>query len=317
MFQRTRQKLALGYTAVMAAILVGFGYGLTLFLQAVLLQGVDSALAQTAQEVERSLPVQLRGQRWEVLVQSPFFQPGGAYYVQWFTPEQQLARSTLEGYTVPLTPRLDYQTIRTDQRYRQLTRPWVYEGQTLGYLRVMQSLTQLDRVLEQLSWSLWLGIPLTIVVIGGGGWVLAGVAMAPIRAAFDQLQQFTADASHELRTPIAAIQTNAQVLLGTEATTEDYQRGLESIERMSRRMGSLVNDLLFLVRNDQPAPTGTAQAVNLGELLQQVSEEQTPVAQKAGIHLELKILQNGLVQGEPDQLARLVLNLLSNALCYT
>jgi len=316
MFQRTRQKLALGYTAVMAAILIGFGYGLAQFLQTMLLKGVDERLVQTAQEVQRSLPVRWREPRWEVLVdQSPFFQPPigtPPFYVQWYAPDQSLVRGTLD-LPEPLVPQ---QTWESSRGYRQFTLPWTYEGQTLGYLRVVQSLGTLDRVLGPLMWSLGLGIPLTILVIGVGGWILAGVAMEPIRASYAQLQQFAADASHELRTPITAIQTNVQVLLGEDVAPEDYRQGLRAIERVNRRMGRLVNDLLFLVRNEASAQPMT-QTVNLGELLAEIVEEEGPVAQRGGIALDLRVLQNGLIHGEPDQLARLVLNLLSNAFCYT
>ncbi len=307
----------------MAAILIGFGYGLSAFLQAVFLQDVDANLERFARQVEHSLPVRERNQRWEVLADSSrYFQTANdeAFEVQWFNPEQNLLRSTLESEVFASPPGSEqrYETVYSQPRYRQLTVPWYYEGQLLGYVRVLQSLNSSDAVLGQLAWSLGLGIPITIVVIGLGGWLLSGMAIEPIRASYLQLQQFTADASHELRTPIAAIQTNAQVLLADEATTpEDYRRGLEAIERLSRRLSSLVGDLLFLVRNEAPRPDTVRTSVNLGALLVELIEEQQPVARQAGIDLRLTCEHNGLVVGAVDQLARLFLNLVSNALCYT
>lgn len=302
MFQQTRRQLALGYTAVMAAILILFGYSLFTFLQTTLIQGVDRDLLLVAQRVKRSLPVQHKDGQWQVLASGLRPTPAGLV-VTWLP-----AKTPKVPQTVDFT---------TQSSQRQLILPWDYEGQRLGYLRVRQSLTEVEEALAQLTWLLGFGIPLTILVIGGSGWVLAGVAIAPIRASYQQLQQFTADASHELRTPIAAIQTNAQVLLADEQTSiQHYRRGLEVIERMTLRMGNLVGDLLLLTRSGGQQPH-RSQMLNLGKLLLQLYEEQLPVAQRYGHHLELVVELNSQVYGDPEALARLFLNLITNAFTHT
>jgi two-component system, OmpR family, manganese sensing sensor histidine kinase len=305
MFQQTRRRLALSYTAVMTTILVGFGYGLWLFLQATLLHQLDRELELFATNVLYSLPVREREGRWEVLAQySPYIRNSQPIRVQW-----------LPGNAPPVEP---WSILEGVPRYRQHTIVWDYDGQRLGQLRLQQSLADVDSALSQLTFLLSVGIPVTILLIGLGGWGLAGIAMAPIRDAYQNLQQFTADASHELRTPIAAIQTNAQVLLTSNPEPEDYRRGLGAIERMSQRMGALVQDLLFLARSDAPRTTPPPyQLLNLAILLAQLQEEQLPVAQQAQQQLTLVVDCNSQIQGDTELLARMFLNLISNALTYT
>ncbi|MFM5888703.1 MAG: sensor histidine kinase, partial [Dolichospermum sp.] len=78
----------------------------------------------------------------------------------------------------------------------------------------------------------------------------------PVGESYQRLKQFTADASHELRSHIALIQTNVQVALADldlvkeENNTFQYRQQLKIMERLTQRMGKLVNDLLFLARQD-------------------------------------------------------------------
>ncbi len=322
MFQKTRIQLALSYTTVMALILLSLGWGLWWFILGALTRETDRTLEQLAQQVQWSLPVRHRQTTWEVIVdRSVYFQPNGEARLIWFAPNRDLVRATVdpELFNTPLRLEVGWKTISTRNRiqYRQFTRQWTYEGQVLGYLSVLQPLTNRDQLLDQLSLALTFGIPITLLLSGAGGWLLAGTVIAPLRQRFAQLQQFTADASHELRTPIAAIQTNVQVLLMDPTVTRDQQRGLEAIERLSQRLGILVGDLLFLARNEGPLPTLDRQQLDLGLLLLELVEEQQPLADQKKLTLSLHLGTLVPVLGNGEQLARLVLNLISNALSYT
>ena len=147
------------------------------------------------------------------------------------------------------------------------------------------------------------------------------------------MKQFTADASHELRSPIALIQTNVQVAL-TDLDLETgsinhYRQQLKSVERLTQRLGRLVNDLLFLARQDSGMSKNVFSSCPLDALLIEVVEEQQLLAQEKEINLTLNLIDPPLeldpevqenwltIMGNWDELVRLFTNLISNALQYT
>jgi two-component system, OmpR family, manganese sensing sensor histidine kinase len=158
-----------------------------------------------------------------------------------------------------------------------------------------------------------------VSAVAGIGWLLSGLAMRPIGESYQRLKQFTADASHELRNPIAIIQTNVQAALADpDPDPIDQQQQLQVVERLTRRLGRLVDDLLFLARQDSSlAPQWTSLA--LDELLLDVIQEQTARATEQHLSLDLQLPgdESLTLQGNPDQLARLFTNLISNAIAHT
>ncbi|MEO1619721.1 MAG: HAMP domain-containing sensor histidine kinase [Cyanobacteria bacterium J06632_3] len=168
-----------------------------------------------------------------------------------------------------------------------------------------------------------------IVTVGFVGWLLSGMAIAPIRTSYQQLKQFTADASHELRNPIAVIQTNVQVALADP--DEQFQRTqLQVVERLTRRLGRLVDDLLFLARQESGLIPIQKEPVDLSQLLKEVIEEQQAIAQEKHLILTYtpytaaersrsRSVSTGEspIHGDPTQLTRLFTNLIANAIQYT
>jgi two-component system, OmpR family, manganese sensing sensor histidine kinase len=154
------------------------------------------------------------------------------------------------------------------------------------------------------------------------GWFLSGLAIQPVKESYQSLKQFTADASHELRNPIATIQTNVQMAL---AYPQTGNQRLEVIDRLTQRLGNLVNDLLFLARSDSGIVQAKLQPVPLDALLMEVIEEQRSIADDAGISLALSIVapqieysayteETFTIAGDWDQLARLFTNIIANAI---
>ena len=130
-------------------------------------------------------------------------------------------------------------------------------------------------------------------------------------------RRFTANAAHELRTPLAAIQ--AQLYVVRTAQGEDERaRALDQLQRGVERSIRLVGQMLTLARLDPEQELPDAQDVDLGEVAQAVCAELAPLALQHNQTLELDV-QPGLrpVRGNADMLAMLLGNLVDNAIRYT
>ena len=214
-----------------------------------------------------------------------------------------------------------YRTVHLSEAepLRQMTEPMMINGKLLGYLRISHPWFEVTKPVKQLFLDLAVGTTLMVGVVLLCGWWLAGIAIEPVRESYQRLKQFTADASHELRNPIAIIQTNVQVALADPSPNPEFQRSqLEAIERITRRLGKLLEDLLFLARHDSGINNQRRESCNLWQILNEVGEEQQTIAQQKQITLELlSDDQNLVISGDRDRLGRLFTNLVSNAIAYT
>lgn len=133
-----------------------------------------------------------------------------------------------------------------------------------------------------------------------------------LQESFETQRRFTADASHELRTPVTAIGGHVSYLLRRTHPTGDQLDSLEVIQRESERMAKLVNDLLELARADAGF-TVDLQPMNLVEVVETVRKEVAPVARGAEIEVNTRtpLVE---VQGDPTRLKQVVLNLVQNAI---
>jgi heavy metal sensor kinase len=134
----------------------------------------------------------------------------------------------------------------------------------------------------------------------------------------DAMKQFTADASHELRTPISILRTGLEVALRKERTAEDYREVLEEnlveIERVQR----IVEGLLTLAKADADAqPQPSTELVDLTAVVAAAAESVRPAATEKLVELTCDVEPEVAVRGNVDQLRLLVMNLLDNAVKFT
>lgn len=150
-------------------------------------------------------------------------------------------------------------------------------------------------------------------------WWLSGWALAPVARAWDEQRRFVADASHELKTPLAVIIANMQILEREEDLPKEAQKWIASTSDEAEQMKSLVNDLLELARADEGA-TGRIEIahdeVNLSELTDGVALEFDAVAFERGSSLDTSIEPEIYVVGNAEWLERLVRILIDNAVKY-
>lgn len=141
--------------------------------------------------------------------------------------------------------------------------------------------------------------------------------IARLEAAFERQRQFTADASHELRTPVAVIKGQVEVALQRPRSPDAYQETLRAVNEQVDRMTRLIRGLLLLARADAGALPVRRELVDPPELLQSLSEQLAPVARAKGLSLVVECEGAVPVDGDEDLLLNLMLNLADNALKYT
>ena len=338
LFQSTRRRLALWYTSVTAILLLLFAIGVYVYVRNTLVDRIDDTLKHVVEVVDRSLVIQPLAEtkgRYGVNVDASFNQnvdtiDDDRIDLEWFNPQQHLLWSTFEEpIDYPLHPDRQGETVylNSDRTYRQIVQKVELENRVLGYLRVSHPWFEVTKPINQLTRDLIIGISLMVLSVGGIGWFLSGIAIEPIEVSYLSLKQFTADASHELRNPIATIQTNVQMALAyPEAEPQLQQRQLQIIERLTQKLGRLVNDLLFLARSDSGMAQLDWQTVPLDALLIEVIEEQRLAATQKGLFLSLHIAEPDTegfdeevfnVKGDWDYLSRLFTNLIANAIEHT
>jgi signal transduction histidine kinase len=219
-------------------------------------------------------------------------------------------------------PKTYWETI-TDprgERYHIHTLPLkTIDHRDWGYLEVAQSFQQLDEYMGSLHLILIFGVPLAMLLIGGASWWLSGLAMQPIYQSYQQMQQFTTDAAHELRTPLAVTQIAVESALAEKVIEPASRNNLEIAQRQIRHLTCLAEDLLWLSRLEAKQLPVKFQPCCLNDLVSDLEEELAPLAIAALIDLRLEILtsQQLYTIGDSDRLYRSISNLIHNGIKYT
>ena len=148
-------------------------------------------------------------------------------------------------------------------------------------------------------------------------WFLSRWLVRPVEESWQRQQQFVADASHELKTPLTVLLADADILLAHQDETVGSQRKwVEYIQEEGLRMKGLVQDLLFLARGDAQGWTRPQDTVSLSDLCQGCALSFEPVAFERGLTLSSAVAPGVTVTGSEDDLRRLCAILLDNACKY-
>jgi signal transduction histidine kinase len=169
------------------------------------------------------------------------------------------------------------------------------------------------RTIERIAAALVLADGVVVAIVGVAGYYLADRTLEPIREAHDRQRRFVADASHEMRGPIAAIQGTAESGLLPSADAEMQRRALETILDAADRLGRLTTDLLVLARTEHGLLEATAEPVDLSVV---VAEEVTrfhATSTERRLTVDLSLASDLVVAADPTEVARIVGNLLNNA----
>ncbi|MFZ4666182.1 MAG: histidine kinase dimerization/phospho-acceptor domain-containing protein, partial [Prochlorotrichaceae cyanobacterium] len=242
MFQSTRRRLTLWYASITAILLLVLASGVYGYVRATLIERIDDTLNHVVEVVERSLVIEpaedglvwmLDGRVSQRVNVEASFRNNALFRndddridLEWFSANGELQWSTFNiPLPLPLSVSRREETVQIDLEkspdrpyrepllLRQLTERVELGRQVLGYLRVSHPWFEVTKPTRQLVADLAIGLVILVIVVGAIGWFLSGLAMRPVQESYQSLKQFTADASHELRTPIAIIQANVQLAL--------------------------------------------------------------------------------------------------------
>ncbi|MGB7413410.1 MAG: two-component system sensor histidine kinase RppB [Thermosynechococcaceae cyanobacterium] len=347
LFRQTRWRLTSWYAGVMGIILALSGFGVYEAIDHAHRTAADRELQAIAGRLHDNLEPTLQ-QPGELSTNAQQFLPSpclsrclnptgavadhspgemfqGKYYIRLLNPDRELvalAGLKPQGLETP-SSLSEWQYLKDGRniRYRQITLPLQNPNAPLwGYLQVGSSLEASDQYLTSVRLVLFIGLPLALAFVGIAGWWLAGRAMRPIRQSYQQMQQFTADAAHELRTPIAAAQATVESVLDTPELSEaDTRETLQVLDRQHQRLSQLIQDLLLLTRLDRHVSPNQTDTCCLRNLVNDIAEELAALALNRKIQLLTNIQtdQPLKVIGDEAQLYRLVFNLVINAIQYT
>lgn len=137
-----------------------------------------------------------------------------------------------------------------------------------------------------------------------------------IENAFEKEQQFTSDASHELRTPIAVILAETDYAGGHTGDEEKMKEALSIISRQAEKMSGLVSELLTLARSDKGTLQLHPEIFDLGELGEMVLSTMEEKASERHIMLSAKTAPDVMIEADQGMIARVMINLISNAITY-
>jgi two-component system, OmpR family, manganese sensing sensor histidine kinase len=242
--------------------------------------------------------------------------------VEWFNAQGQLVGNA-GTLLSELPPQPGWQT-QDNGRVRAITLPFYShpqdQPQLEGYIRTSEDTTEVEALLSRFRWGLLLGGSVILGMTGLGGIWLTRQSLKPIEQSLQQLKQFTADASHELRSPLAAIKTSAEVMqYYPERIHPQEMKKVVGITNATKQMTRLVDDLMLLARIDADviAQTRKWTIVPLDRLLHDLVESLQGQAQAKNIDLQVHAFLNVAIQGVDEQITRLFTNLLENALHYT
>ena len=158
---------------------------------------------------------------------------------------------------------------------------------------------------------------LALALVALGGVFLARKSSAPVEAVIEQMRQFMADASHELRTPVTVLRTEAEVALARTPGDAEDRRAFEVIASEAARLGSVVEDLLILARAEGASLPVEQTPLFLDDIVSDAVSAFGTVALQRGVSLELSTFEEAPASGSDVLLRRLVSALIDNAIKYT
>lgn len=313
MIKRLRIKfVCINMTIVTAMLLVIFGMVLQFTQEN--LENQSIRMMQNVAENERVQPGRPGESREEV--QLPFFfvtidfrgemtAASGGYYD--LSDEEQVLQIIQQARNTDAETGIlkEYK-----MRFQKRTMPF---GEAMVFVDISSEIATMENLVKT---CVFIGIISFSVFLGLSFW-LARWAVKPVETAWNQQRQFVADASHELKTPLTVIMTNAELLQSPEYTDADRRRFSDSILTMSHQMRGLVESLLQLARADSGQTKAEVAELDYSKLVEDALLPFEPVYFEQGLMLESRIEPGIRLVGAESHLRQVVEILLDNGQKYS
>jgi two-component system, OmpR family, sensor histidine kinase CiaH len=313
--RRQSIRVALAAAVVVGVVYLLIGAAVVAFATVTLTADIDARLTKAFDRVPPDgVPAPTPGAD----APSPGRDPGrphGLPFLIWFIAEDGTVvtgtetpdlPAQLRAVTAPATATIDGTVMRV-------------AGREVGVVRVVvaQSMEQVSDAQRTIVVGWLLIAPFLLGFVFIGAVIVGRRVAAPIEAARRRQLEFTADASHELRTPLSVIEAHTSLALAQERDVTWYRGAFGRVDRESKRMRRLLEDMLWLARFDAAAAPQATEPVDLGVLAAQAADRFAAVAETRRLRLGVHVpATQVLVAASPDLLDRLIGVLLDNACKY-
>ncbi|WP_042350761.1 sensor histidine kinase [Bacillus massiliigorillae] len=320
MFQKTRIRLAMQNSIILILIIGAIAFAVYSYMQVLLYSDLDDDLETLLDEYKKNGYIQLEAS----LSKPTFIQDPRVNVILWdekgamieINQESALFSSNKELFKPDRLHKIEEKEAQ-GYHFRSISSKFTtkYGDITVQLLRNVNSEQEmLHRIGTLLTMGTIIGGFLSIVA----GLYLAGVALVPIREAWNKQQQFVSDASHELRTPLAVIQSRADLLLRSPSDTiEDKALDISVISKECRRLTKLVSNLLLLARADSRRVDIKKESFVLTDVLREVVDNYVEIAEFQGKKLVMKSDSEIIMKGDSERIHQLLVILLDNSLKFT
>ncbi|HYM66974.1 MAG TPA: HAMP domain-containing sensor histidine kinase, partial [Patescibacteria group bacterium] len=319
---RTRRRLALTYVAAMAVLILVLGGGIVAALDAFLLaretDSVRSDAAQAAVEFSEYTESGFQSRHSSY--------SAGTFYVVWSAtgnpifnpanvdaqPLRAAALNAVAGHATTVTLAL-----HGSGDALVASQALIEDGSPVGALQAGHSLAARRTVENEVILLVLVASAAVLLLSVAAGWWMAGRALIPVRGALDRHRSFTADASHELRSPLTVIDTGIQMLRRhPDRKIGDYDDVLGSMQDESGRMGRLVSSLLTLARADTEDAQLQLSEVDAADLVRAAVKDLEPLAAAKGCVIDAPAVEKVVAQIDADRFKQLIVILVDNAVTH-
>ncbi|HKS26033.1 MAG TPA: HAMP domain-containing sensor histidine kinase [Thermoanaerobaculia bacterium] len=296
-----RIRLTAWYCVVLAAVLVAAGIISFGVMKRQLRRDVDSALAATSRQIAATLRDEV-DEHHGLLPQRAVDEVLGEFRDK---------EHPVFLWSAAATPPPGFKT--SDHIRFNVTR--LHLGHSDYVLASGQSTTAQEEMLAELRRAMLLTIPLALLIAAGGGYLLAHKSLEPVEEAFASQRRFMAEASHELRTPVAILQGELEVTLSRDdRDARDYRESLQIMEKSVRRLTRIVRDLFLLARGDAGQYPLRDERFYLDEVVAQTVHGLRTLAADCGVAVHEEHEPDLAVRGDEDLVQRMIANLVENAI---
>lgn len=171
---------------------------------------------------------------------------------------------------------------------------------------------------DEIEYIIYMIDGILLVIIGFSSYFLAGKTLNPIKKSLESQKKFTADASHDLRTPLAIMTTESEVTLQNKnATTTELRNSIESNLEETKKMTRLVQDLLLISSGDNGSRLNSFSEIDLYNYINKLISKLKLQAEEKSLTINIGEYKKILARVNEDNFQRVILNILQNAIKYT